>query len=261
MRPNAGFSTRGSKVLLKPGDGREFQVRTGPDYKRNGKKAASEMNPYDAVAVDCWKRSKAALFHVASRITLPPPPDAPKPNDSGLPRRLVVCAIVPADGPSLLSSKTDGPCYQVTIVFTATAAKLKAWLESGAPAARLFARWAANVPAENELKERFKLLPKMDNIAELGLGWVEKWNGKPALITKSGSTYAGDDYLEIDMNTHRFGMLTRKGVHSILPRVPEMQLHVAVTIEGRDDDEMPEQITACARLSSLDLINAIECTL
>ena len=46
---------------------------------------------------------------------------------------------------------------------------------------------------------------------DLGLGrFIEGYNGKPALITKSGSIYRGDDYLEMDMNTFRFAYITRK---------------------------------------------------
>eukprot|EP00965_Chrysotila_dentata_P090988 3003973-Pleurochrysis_carterae.AAC.1 len=36
----------------------------------------------------------------------------------------------------------------------------------------------------------------MDNLKELGLNSLAKYNGKPALITKSGSVFQGDDYVE-----------------------------------------------------------------
>ena len=54
---------------------------------------------------------------------------------------------------------------------------------------------------DTDVKERFKLLCKCENIKELGLGgFIEKYNGKPALCTKSASIFVGDDYVEIDVN-------------------------------------------------------------
>lgn len=89
-------------------------------------------------------------------------------------------------------------------------------------------------------------------LQSLGLGWVSGYNGKPALITKSGSVYRGDDYIEIctgeasdfacihscaltyappshtGMNTMRFAYLTKKGVNSLLGRIPDFHLHAAI---------------------------------
>ena len=44
------------------------------------------------------------------------------------------------------------------------------------------------------------------------------------------------------MNTFRFGFVTKKGAHQLLPRMAEMEFHFAVTLEGRDDAELPEQV-------------------
>ena len=44
----------------------------------------------------------------------------------------------------------------------------------------------------------------------LGLpGWITGYNGKPALLTKSGAIFRGDDYIEISFNTMRFGARAR----------------------------------------------------
>lgn len=73
--------------------------------------------------------------------------------------------------------------------------------------------------------------------------------GKPALITKSGSIYKGDDYMEICMNTMRFAYLTKKGVHSLLGRIPDFQ--VCSTLRqppddgGRGSDSMGDSWPRC----------------
>ena len=69
------------------------------------------------------------------------------------------------------------------------------------PAAALFGRFYDEASGESpnvDIKERWKLLAKINNMKQLGLGsFFEKYNGKPALITKSGSVYRGHDYLEV----------------------------------------------------------------
>lgn len=50
----------------------------------------------------------------------------------------------------------------------------------------------------------------------------------------------------------RSGLITKKGLHYLLPRLGEFELHGAVTIEGRDDAELPEQALLAVRLRGLD---------
>ena len=52
---------------------------------------------------------------------------------------------------------------QFIVVFTASTAQLRAWLQSGAPAARLYSQWVAGYAQSTELKERLKLLSKVEH--------------------------------------------------------------------------------------------------
>ena len=47
------------------------------------------------------------------------------------------------------------------------------------------------------------------------------------------------------MNTFRFAYMTKKGVNSLINRIPEFDLHTAITLEGREDGELPEQTLLC----------------
>ena len=58
------------------------------------------------------------------------------------------------------------------------------------------------------------------------------------------------------MNTFRFGFVTKKGAHQLLPRMAEMEFHFAVTLEGRDDAELPEQVLAAAQCQKLDFVTS-----
>lgn len=263
-RPRAGFTMADVPgVQLLDGDGTDFSLRIGPDYKKHGKKAPSIAHMYHPLTIDVYKNKKV-IFHVGSRVTLPPPPDGhATPNETGLPRRLIVNAIIPTDGPPLMGGSVDGSCFQVVVVFGATAAALKQWQEEATPAYKLFERFIKNAPegvtpssGDVDVKERLKLLPKADNISSLGLpGWITGYNGKPALVTKSGALYRGDDYLEICMNTYRFAFLTKKGVHYLLNRLKDFDFHAAFTLEGRDNEELPERTLLAVRIRGLDLPN------
>jgi len=264
-KPKAGFTTAGLQaqgLQLFDGEGEGFELRVGPDYKKHGKKAPSAAHIYHPITIDIFKRKKVA-FHVASKLTLPPPPDgAGTPNPTGLPRRIVVCGILPADAPPMFGGGADGSCYQVVVVFGATAEALAQWQAAGSPACKLFSKFVANCPegvlpesGDTDIKERLKLLPRLDNMDKLGLpGWIAGYNGKPALITKSGAVYRGDDYMEVDMNTFRFGFLTKKGVNYLFPRFGEFDFHAALTMEGREDDELPEQTLLATRIRGLDVV-------
>ena len=108
-------------------------------------------------------RRPKGLYDVAQQIKLPPPPDPDVANDTGLPRRLVINLVLPNEQPSLTSAKSDGECVQLIVVFTASTAQLRAWLQSGAPAARLYSQWVAGYAQSTELKERLKLLSKVEH--------------------------------------------------------------------------------------------------
>jgi len=259
-KPKAGFTTANAPDLqMFDGDGTEFSLRS-PGYKKHGQKVSSVEHMSRRVTIDIFKRKKLAV-HVASKLTLPPPPDGAAPNTSGLPRRLVCNCILPSDAPSILGGGTDGNCFQIVIVFGATSEALTRWKASATPAYRLFERFSSNAPegvnpesGDIDVKERVKLLPRVDNLDKLGLpGWLVGYNGKPALCTKSGAVFRGDDYLEIGMNLFRFGYLAKKALNYVVPRIGDFHFHSALTLEGRDDEELPEQTLLAARIVGADL--------
>ncbi len=71
------------------------------------------------------------------------------------------------------------------------------------------------------------------------------------LITKSGTLWHGPQYAEMDINVRMFSFLARKGLAALKPRFAQMVLDVAFLVEGRGDEELPEQLLGCARLHRL----------
>ena len=262
-RPMVGFTTAGASGLkLLDGDGSEFRVRTGPNYKKHGQKTPSARHVYEPVAMDLLQR-ESILLDVAPRVQLPPPPEgAGTPNPSGLPRRLLVNIIVPTEPPPLLRTPLDGPCNQILVCFTASAEALGAWKAEDSPSYKLFARFVAECPegplpekGDVDVKERLKILPFIENARAAGLpSWLEGYNGKPALFTKSGAVYRGDDWLCLSINTFRLGLITRKGMSYLMPRLGEFELHCGLTLEGRADDELDERVLCACRVRGLELL-------
>ena len=117
---------------------------------------------------------------MAARFKLPLADDANELNDTGLPRTLVFNVAIPVGAPSLMGGGDDHKNYQLLLFFRASVAQLRAWRDGDSAAYKLFVRWVAEAPAGNaDLKERFKLVVKMENLKELGkLGsTLEQYNG------------------------------------------------------------------------------------
>jgi len=255
-------TTPADKRWATAGDGSGFDVRVGPDYRRNKRKAASAAHVYQLMAADVI-RGPRMLQHAAAHVRLPQAEDADQDNDTGLPRTLVFNVAIPVGAPSLMGGGDDSKCYQLVLFFRASVAALREWRDGGSPAYALFRRWVEEAPHGNvEVKERFKLIVRMENLRELGrLGsTLEQYNGKPVLITKSGSTACSPDdmtgpggYLEMDINTARFAYITKIGMAKFIPSLHKLRLHIGVVIEGRDNSELPEQTLVACRIHGLDL--------
>lgn len=51
------------------------------------------------------------------------------------------------------------------------------------------------------------------------------------------------------------GIVTKKGISTVLGTIgKKAETHVAFTIEGRDDSELPEQTLCAVRVNGLDLV-------
>ena len=102
-------------------------------------------------------------------------------------------------------------------------------------------------------QERLKILPRLDNMDSLGLpGWITGYNGKPALLTKSGAIYRGDDYLEIDIDAGAsYAYLAQWMLYKAYWVLPHLVFDMGFILEGRAADELPEQVLCCYRLNKV----------
>ena len=79
------------------------------------------------------------------------------------------------------------------------------------------AQYFERAARDTAMAARFKLIAKAVNSSELGIGsFLETYNGKPVLI-KNGTVHRGDNYFELDVNVHTWGMLARKTLKKMQP--------------------------------------------
>jgi hypothetical protein len=176
-----------------------------------------------------------------------------------LPPLFLVNFKMPLTAPTMRASSAADPGTNFVFVLglrEATRATLASQPRERWPAAlRLLVDWVREAPADPKVSGRFKLITQIVDIQSLGLGgFIEGYNGKPVLITKSGSLHAGPGYLEMDADVHAFNVMARKtlkGLHGTLPRV---KAQVGLVIQGSADEELPEQLLACCELPSCDFL-------
>ena len=136
------------------------------------------------------------------------------------------------------------------------------------PATQLFINWCNTCEHNPSMRGRFKCMALVRDIDKHNFGpLLRTYNGKPVLITDSGSVLSGmtttdtdtDDnngssgsstrYIELTVNVHKWAYMAKKGFVSLLPKFAYMQLEVGFTIEAQDDAEMPECMLGSTVLS------------
>ena len=60
-----------------------------------------------------------------------------------------------------------------------------------------------------------------------------------------------ENYLECDVDIHSYVYPARKTFHSLIPEIPKIVVDLGIVVEAREDDELPEQMLASARLSCI----------
>lgn len=233
------------------GDASQFSLRVGPNYKKSGNKAPSGPALYDFVGMDVIHDANP-MWNVASRYNLPS-----RFGKAGIPEYLICNFQLPMTPVELMKVKLDGETMNVVFIYALKPEVAQA-MENPAdapPQVRLlleYFRVAPGIPwdkgsTEPGYRGRFKLMALVEGLPSM----LKQFNGKPVLLTKSSSVSVGDYHMEVDCNLRCWNVVARKAVKSVWDDVKNMRLHIACTIEAREDDEMPEQVLACHQCCQL----------
>jgi hypothetical protein len=251
-------------------DGDTFSVRVGPNYKKNKAKAPSTVALYECVASDLYC-CEQKIDNIGKLFDLPVQREANGDySDSiwinyGVPELIIIQFQLPNYNPGMPWTKVeDGRSFAVLLYYKITPRALEQFKTAATPATRLFKQFCADLPSgSTENHGRFKAIPRVANSAECDLGSAMKgllktYNAKPFLTGPYAHSFIrGKNYLEIDIDVHRFCYMARKAAFQFLDSLKTMIIDVGFVVEGVTDEELPEQVLGCTRLAYFDPKGAV----
>lgn len=109
------------------------------------------------------------------------------------------------------------------------------------------------------MHSRLKLIINCLNINDLSgvlssvkLMEVKLYNGKPLLCRAVNLNSIGN-IPHINVPGTSWNAAQKTGIIILFRHLPDMVLNIGFTLEGKKDDELPEQIFCCTKLSHYDL--------
>lgn len=255
------------------GDATIFQVRTGPDYPKHGKKIRSADALYECIGVDIV-RGAGPIYEVLGRL-IPVPRSTQTLWKPGcpLPRILCFVAMLPytcdwrARDPAEPYSSDDPGCSVISLYsITPETLRVIASGEPLPPSIRAFQEFVRDAKCKQGDKATSGCLKGIawgENPDELSIPWglgsiVDAYNGQPVLITRSGHVTKADDgeWFEVDIDVRVFSYAARSALYHLRECLPFATVHLGFTIQGCNDDELPECMICNCRVHNMDIINS-----
>jgi len=251
-------------------DATSFEVRRGPNYV-SGQKAPSKKALYTVFALDAYKLPNK-INKITKYINVDKYIEKFKtPYDKDkypLPPIFVLNCMVPNYPPELMGGKVDGEGYQI-IMYARLSDEVQELLTKYSqdpdnvklsPSVDLLKRFIQSDlddRKDNELRNRFKCIARIMNPNHTDFGFlanrlVRRYNGRPFLARTSSTFYhEPGKYFAADIDAHIFGYPARQGLSYVKGTIQTAIYDVAFVIEGKTNDELPEQILACCRISKM----------
>ena len=111
-------------------------------------------------------------------------------------------------------------------------------------------------PDDPIIRRKFKVIARAMNSDTADFNtvtrtMVSQYNAKPFLARTSPTFHKGANYFEVSVDVHRFGTPARIGLQGVKQSLTSVIFDYGFVIECDHNDEMPENILACARMSKL----------
>ncbi|XVE83866.1 hypothetical protein DITRI_Ditri16bG0122400 [Diplodiscus trichospermus] len=237
-----------------------FKVR-GQNYFRDKKKElASNFAAFNPFGVDLFL-SQRKIDHVARFVEL-----LVFNLSEEIPAILVVNIQIPLYPVTIFQSENDGEGMNLVLYFKLSESYSKELpLQFRENIIRLINDEVERVkgfPVDTiaPFRERLKMIGRVANLQDLHLSTAEKklmnaYNEKPVLSRPQHEFYLGENYLEIDLDLHRFSYISRKGFEAFQDRYKLCILDFGLTIQGNKAEDLPENMLCCIRLNQINYSN------
>ena len=230
-------------------------------WKKN--KVDSPGDLYRCVKADVFE-SQRRYPNMADRVRLPRVKfDGEDGRKTWVSPDMFVISVSLPTGPNNKNDCNDGPGYTVTMYYAMqqdtrdilrqitsdgydSSYETNSDNKSKVNAVRLLEKWCREAPTDDKMMSRFKVLPRADNLEEIGLpSWISKFNGKPFLVKRPGTTgflytHPKRSVMEFDVSLHPFPFLAKKAIRCMKDSYFKKTIATfAFCLEGREEDELP----------------------
>jgi len=225
------------------------------DFMADKVKVTSDSSILKVYNCDIF-RSKKKISNIIDRVTFPEDlPVIERANDDGdfyLPKLIIVNFMIPLYSTNAFWRTDDGDSIQFVFYLQIDQDAYDGMREDRNPAYRLLKEWLQVHPTaadDFQNRGRLKAIPEIINVDEINLGLLRPVvlanSAKPFLTGPKYHDYVKtDDYLEVDVDIHRYTYAARNTLFGMLTEIPRMVLRFGLVVEGRNSDELPEQLLA-----------------
>lgn len=154
-------------------DASTFQLRVGPNYKKNKQKAPSGRALYDLISMDFFY-ADAPLKNTSDKFAIPSIPGVTdvSTGHAHIPPMLIVNTWLPGEEPSMFAKNAadGGETYSIPMIFALSKDTLEQLkdIDTASPGVKLLSEWCKRAENEPDFRGRFKCMGMIENIESTG---------------------------------------------------------------------------------------------
>ncbi|KAL3692556.1 hypothetical protein R1sor_006207 [Riccia sorocarpa] len=238
-----------------------FKLR-GKHYTKDKKKhAAPNYALFLPIGVDLFI-SPRKLDHIAQYVKLPFQDSLPGPDS--VPGVFIVNIQLPTYPPTIFLGDANGDGLSLVLYFKLSEESMQQAPHSLKEMLKKFVSDEVEKvkkgfigESEQSFRDRLKFVARLVNPEDIHLSATEKklilnYNEKPVLSRPQHCFYRGANYMEVDVDVHRFSYIARKGFDTFRERLSYCTIDLGMTIQASKQEELPEQVLGAVRLHKLD---------